>query len=42
MRWRSTLEEMVKGVASDVQLVQTHSRAMEATIGGNKAEVGLP
>lgn len=36
IRWRSTLEENVKAIAADVQLVQAHSRAMEAAIGSNK------
>jgi hypothetical protein len=39
-RWRATVEETVKGITADMQLIQTHSRAMEAAIGSNKAEVG--
>jgi len=38
LRWRTTLEEAIKAVAADVQLVQTHARTMEAAIGSNKAE----
>jgi len=37
-RWRATVEETVKGITADMQLIQTHSRAMEAAIGSNKAE----
>ncbi|KAL3894906.1 MAG: hypothetical protein SGPRY_013675 [Prymnesium sp.] len=33
------LEDTLKAVTSDVQLLQTHSRALEAAIGSSKAEV---
>jgi len=37
-RWRSSLEDTVKAVSADVQLVQAHSRAMETAISTSKAE----
>ena len=37
-RWRSSMEDAVKAVAADVQLVQAHGRAMETAIGNGKAE----
>lgn len=39
MRWRASVEDAVKAVAADVQLVQAHGRAMETAIGSNKADV---
>lgn len=37
-RWRASIEDAVKAVAADVQLVQAHGRAMETAIGNTKAE----
>jgi chromosome segregation ATPase len=37
-RWRASIEDAVKAVAADVQLVQAHGRAMENAIGTSKAE----
>lgn len=38
-RWRASLEDAMKAVAADVQLVQAHGRAIETAIGSNKAEM---
>ena len=37
-RWRASIEDAVKAVAADVQLVQAHGRAMETAISTSKAE----
>ena len=37
-RWRSSLEESVKAVSADVQLVQAQTRALESAINSSKAE----
>jgi len=37
-RWRSSIEDAVKAVAADIQLVQAHGRAMETAIGSSKSE----
>jgi chromosome segregation ATPase len=37
-RWRASIEDAVKAVAADVQLVQAHGRAMETAIGTSKSE----
>jgi len=37
-RWRASVEDTIKAVAADVQLVQAHARAMETAIGNSKAE----
>jgi len=37
-RWRTGLEDTVKAVAADVQLVQAHGRAMETALSSTKAE----
>lgn len=37
-RWRASIEDAVKAVAADVQLVQAHGRAMETAIGTAKSE----
>jgi len=37
-RWRSSVEDAIKAVGADVQLVQAHGRAMESAISTTKAE----
>jgi ribonuclease HI len=37
-RWRTSLEDTVKAVAADLQLVQAHERALESAVSTVKVE----